>query len=389
MYYLLIITNLILLVLSFVLIRNRFMFRPLSSVPDDILSGLPSESRPSVTVCIPARNEEKTIKRCVESILTQNYDSIEVLVLNDHSDDATGSILDNLAKANPGKLNVFQGKPKPEGWLGKQWACQQLSEYATTDLLVFADADTWFEPDAIQKTASAFQNYNADMLTVWPSQHLETFWEKTLIPLVYYALLSFLPTHYTFRRPLWMPALFYNRFGSVFAAACGQFIAFRSFAYHLIGGHASVRTEVVEDVELARLTLKNRMKVLMLHGVGTVNCRMYTNQREIREGFRKNFLAGFRYNIPLFFLSAAVHILVFVFPFIVPFLTTDPLILLLSVSAIILILLHRLLLASWFNWNFIYTFTHPVGVLWFQYLGITVLTDYLLKRKITWKNRSI
>ncbi|MFU8860712.1 MAG: glycosyltransferase [Cyclonatronaceae bacterium] len=389
MYHLLIATNLILFALSFILIRNRFLFRPLQSVPGHRLSGLPPGPRPSVTVCIPARNEENTIQRCVESILAQNYDSVQVFVLNDHSEDATGEILDELVKANPEKLRIFQGKRKPEDWLGKQWACNQLTEYATTDLLVFADADTWFEPDAILKTVSAFEHYDADMLTVWPRQYLETFWEKTLIPLVYYSLLSFLPTHYTYRKPLWMPALFYRRFGSVFAAACGQFIAFRSFAYHSIGGHTSVRNEVVEDVELARLTLKNKMKVLMLHGKGTVNCRMYTSQREIREGFRKNFLAGFRYNIPLFILSAIVHILVFVFPFAVPFLTADPTILLLSVSAIVLILLHRLLLATWFNWDFVYILTHPIGVLWFQFLGITVLSDYLFKRKITWKNRSI
>ncbi|TVQ14101.1 MAG: glycosyltransferase [Balneolaceae bacterium] len=389
MNYLLIVSNLILLVISFNLIRNRFLFRPLSSVPDTRLRGLPEGSYPEISVCIPARNEENNIARCVESLINQEYVSYTIHVLDDNSDDGTGRILDTLASVYPDKLRVYRGRPKPEGWLGKQWACHQLSEYATGDLLIFADADTWFEPDVLKKTASAFVNYGADMITVWPRQHLETFWEKLIIPLVYYALTGFLPTHYTFQKPLWMPAYFYGRFAPLFSAACGQFIAFRSFAYHLIGGHVSVKADVVEDVELAKLSRKNNLQVLMLHGMETVNCRMYTNQREIREGFRKNFLAGFGYNLPLFILSAVGHIIVFVVPFLVPFFSTNPAAILMSVSAISLIMLHRLLLAVWFKWNLAYALTHPLAVLWFQYLGIIVLADYLLKRNITWKKRAI
>ncbi|MCA1802573.1 MAG: glycosyltransferase [Rhodothermaceae bacterium] len=389
MTYLLIASNLILLAISFNLIRNRFLFKPLSSVPNTRLRGLPAHSYPSISVCIPARNEENNIGRCVESLLNQKYASFQILVLDDNSEDGTGIVLDALQKDHPEKLNVYRGRPKPDGWLGKQWACQQLSEYATGDLLIFADADTWFETDVLMKTASAFTNYGADMITVWPRQHLESFWERLLIPLVYYALIGFLPTHYTFRKPLWMPAIFYGKFAHLFAAACGQFLAFRSYAYHLIGGHESVKADVVEDVELAKLFRKNKLQVLMLHGMGSVNCRMYTNHREIREGFRKNFLAGFGYNLPIFIISAIGHIIVFVLPFVVPFITTDPTTLLMSVSAVTLILLHRLLLASWFRWNKAYAFIHPLAVLWFQYLGIVVLADYLLKRKITWKNRPI
>jgi chlorobactene glucosyltransferase len=389
MTYLLIASNLILLAISFNLIRNRFLFKPLSSVPNTRLRGLPAHSYPSISVCIPARNEENNIGRCVESLLSQQYESFQILVLDDNSEDGTGVVLDALGKDHPDKLNVYRGRSKPDGWLGKQWACQQLSEYATGDLLIFADADTWFEPDVLLKTASAFTNYGADMITVWPRQHLESFWERLLIPLVYYALIGFLPTHYTFQKPLWMPVFFYGKYAHLFAAACGQFIAFRSYAYHLIGGHESVKADVVEDVELAKLFRKNKLQVLMLHGMGSVNCRMYTNHREIREGFRKNFLAGFGYNLPIFIISAIGHIIVFVFPFVVPFVTSDPTALLMSVSAVTLILLHRLLLASWFRWNMAYSFIHPVAVLWFQYLGIVVLADYLLKRKITWKNRPI
>jgi chlorobactene glucosyltransferase len=387
--YTLIFSNLVLLLISFILFRNRFHFKPLAGVPDNRINALPEDQLPEISVCIPARNEEATIQRCAESLLGQDYPRYRVHVLDDRSEDRTGAILGSLKQKYPERFEVHQGEPKPDGWLGKQWACHQLSLHARGSILLFADADTWFEPDVLRKTAAAFVNYKIDMLTIWPRQHLKSFWENVSIPLVYYALLGFLPTHYMFQKPLWMPVFLYRKFAPVFAAACGQFIAIRTPAYHLAGGHAAVRDQVVEDVELARLARKHHLRVLMMHGMETVNCRMYSSEQDMRLGFRKNFLAGFGYNLPLFIASAFLHLAVFVLPFFFLFITPYTNDILFASSAIAMVLLHRLLLAAWFGWNPAYAFTHPVGVLWFQYLGITVLADYLMKRKITWKNRQI
>jgi chlorobactene glucosyltransferase len=386
---LLIISNIVLLVISLILFRNRILFGPLSEIPDDRLDSLANEDKPVVSICIPARNEEANIRRCIESLIRQDYQKYEILVLDDQSTDDTGNILSDLKSLNPGKIRIMHGQKKPDDWLGKQWACHQLSMQATGDIILFADADTWFEPQTVRQTAASFFNYDIDMLTVWPQQHLETFWENIIIPLVYYALVGFLPVHYVYRKPRWMSAGQYMNTAHLFAAACGQFIAFRNYAYQSIGGHHAVKNLIIEDVALAKLAKKNGLRLMMMHGMNSVHCRMYVNESMIRQGFQKNFLAGFGNNIPLFGISAVLHLVVFVLPFIAPLFSLQPSVLMLSGMAVLLILLHRFLLAGWFHWNPLYIFLHPLGVLWFQLLGIIVVIDYVTGRKTFWKNRQI
>lgn len=375
-----------LLVTTVVFIRNRFDLTPLVMRDSD------NKSEPKISVCIPARNEESVIGNLLESLVLQNRSNFDVHVLDDQSEDQTLSVLQTYREMYPDIISVHAGKPKPEDWLGKPWACKQLGEASDGEILVFLDADTTLRQNALNGIANSFDAYNLDMLTVWPRQKLVTFWEKLVIPLIYYSLVTLLPAIYVYRSPRWMPSFLRKIFDSKFAAACGQCIAFSRDSYNKIGGHKSVKNKVVEDVELAKKIKKTGLTMRMFNGMGTVSCRMYENHEDLLQGLRKNFLAGFGNSIPLFLIAALVHLIVYVLPFltlITSFITGNIVLFYLSVASVTIILLHRLILSIWFRWDPLYSFTHPVGVLWFQRLGLLKLMDYFTGRKSKWKGRDV
>lgn len=352
----------------------------------------PEDQPPLISVCIPARNEQKSLARALESVCTQNYPNMELLILDDFSEDSTPRIIQQYAETYPHLVQPVDAAPKPDHWLGKPWACQQLADHAKGDILLFLDADTVLLPRMLNHTAAAFKRHQTDMITVWPAQELGTFWEKTVIPLIYYALVTLLPAVYVYRPPRWMPSFIAKRMAPLFAAANGQCIAFTRTAYRVIGGHKAVKDEVVEDVALAKIAKTRGLSLRMFTGTGSIRCRMYHSQKELFNGLRKNFLAGFNRSIPLFTLMALLHLVVFVLPFVVlpiGIIWQYPALLFLSVANVSLILLHRVILAVWFRWNPFYGFLHPLGVLWFQRLGFWSVIDHLSGKKVQWKGRDV
>lgn len=370
---------------SVIFLRNRFNF---TTLPDQI----PNNENLKLSILIPARNEENVIETVTRSACNQNYSNLEVIVLDDKSEDKTAEILNRLEEEFSERLRVIEGTEKPDLWLGKPWACHKLSEAATGDIYMFIDADTELSEDSAGKIVSEFKDKDVGMITLWPEQILKTHAENTILPLVYFALLTLLPVQYVHRKPRWMPAFLYRSFSPLFAAACGQCIAFTKQIYIKINGHKTVKSEIVEDVALAKAVKKQGFKMKMYSGIHSIRCRMYTNRNEIFQGFRKNFLAGFNYNIPAFVFMSLLHMIVFVLPFLIL-----PLSVYLgradwfffSTAIIALILYQRLVLSIWQNWNPAYTILHPLGVLWFQRLGVTTLIDYFFKRTITWKKRPV
>tara|TARA_R110000868_G_scaffold304437_21_gene565395 strand:- start:25632 stop:26783 length:1152 start_codon:yes stop_codon:yes gene_type:complete len=383
MIYFLYFALLYLFITSAVLIRNWFEFKGLidTSPSTDTI-------QPFVSICIPARNEETVIERCVTSALKQDYPNFEVLVLDDNSTDKTTEILSQLSGiiAN---LKHLKGAPKPDDWLGKPWACHQLSEAAKGKVLVFIDADVWLDPETLIKTVAILKEQDA--VTIWPQQKLETFWENTIVPLVYFALFTLLPSKYVERSPRWMPSLFDSFFRPRFVSACGQFFAFNKSTYQTIDGHRSVKDRVVEDVELAKNLKSHNFKLQMFHGINSVYCRMYSSHSQIWNGFKKNFLAGFG-NIFEFVFMGIVHFFVFLFPLytlIQSLISQQIQLIILSVITILIVYFQRIALSIRFKWNIWFTFLHPISVLWFQILALVSLKNKLIGIKNSWKGREV
>ena len=250
----------------------------------------PPTAWPRVSVLVPARNEDINIGGCVRSLLAQDYPDCEVIVLDDQSCDRTGEILAELASQDR-RLRVIPGLALPEGWLGKHWACQQLAESATGDLLFFTDADTRHEPQSLRHGIAALMAEQADLLTACPRQEVVTWAEKLVVPFFPWSILSFLPL-----------ALAYRVRTHAFCAANGQYMLFRRAAYDQIGGYAAVRTDAVDDIALARQIKAHGLSWRMALATQDVRCRMYRNSAQVFEGFTKNLFAGFGYRMLPFVL---------------------------------------------------------------------------------------
>lgn len=257
---------------------------------------------PLVSILVPARNEARTIGRAVASLLAQTYTNLEVVVLDDQSEDETSVFAIQAAQNDP-RFRLLTGQPLPAGWLGKNWACHQLAQVARGDILLFADADVVWQEGALTAVVAHFSQHQADLLAVWPTQQTETWSERLVVPLINFAILCYLPilpVHHTH----W-PA---------FAAANGQCLAFRRAAYDKMGGHAAVRGSVIEDVAFAQRSKRHKLRLRLADSNRLVQCRMYENWAQVRAGFAKNILAGHGNSVLFLLISTLFHWLLFVYP---------------------------------------------------------------------------
>ena len=240
---------------------------------------------PKVSVLIPARNEENNIERCVQSLLLQDYPNFEVIVLDDQSSDSTKSILKKMAMTAAG-LHMIEGRPLPDGWMGKSWACTQLAEKAQGDLFYFTDADTVHQPDALTKIVMALLGEQADFITGFPHQEMHTWGERLIVPFFTWAFYTFLP--------LWMA--YQMRFPAL-SNAIGQMMLFRRDAYQAIGGHGGVSDQITEDLELAKKIKAAGLRWRVMNAFDLIACRMYHTNQEAVEGFSRNLFAAFGFRV--------------------------------------------------------------------------------------------
>jgi chlorobactene glucosyltransferase len=231
---------------------------------------------PLVSIIVPARNEARVIERCVGSLLAQRYPNFEVIVVDDRSTDGTGEILAGLAAHNS-RLRVTTGRPLPNGWVGKCWALHQGSQMATGEWLLFVDADTRHRPNMLMSVLAYAQQHNVDLLSLGPHQELGTFWERALLPAIFGIIVSAGGSLADVNDPR-----------RAEAKANGQFMLFRASTYRTLGGHESVRNEIVDDFALARRVKGTGHRLLLAYGADLVATRMYHSFAEIWEGFSKN-----------------------------------------------------------------------------------------------------
>jgi chlorobactene glucosyltransferase len=236
-------------------------------------------SQPLISVCVPARNEEKNIRRCVEALLSQNYPNFEVIVLDDRSSDATPEILRELATRDD-RLKVIYGSDLPPGWAGKPHALYQAEKAARGEWLCFIDADTFLAHDALSSCYVKAIETSADLFTIMTFQITGTFWEKTILPLVMTALsVGFSPSKV-------------NDPARKDAVANGQFIMIRRKVYEAIGGHEKVKDQIVEDKAISEQVKWNGYRLIVADGMRVASTRMYTSLPEMWEGWTKNVYLG-------------------------------------------------------------------------------------------------
>jgi chlorobactene glucosyltransferase len=212
-----------------------------------------SDSKPKVSVILPARNEEKYIARCLDTLLAQDYPNFEVIAINDNSTDRTGEIIQSYAVRD--RRIVYVSTPaKPEGWAGKNWACHQGYKKASGEYLFFTDADTEHAPDVMSLAVGRMLSEGLDALTAIPRLLCNDFWTKVTLP----ALSTFLHTRFSPLRvndPKHKTGYFF-----------GSFFVITKKTYEAVGTHEGVRQELVEDGALGNKVKAAGFRMKMVRG---------------------------------------------------------------------------------------------------------------------------
>lgn len=261
-----------------------------------------SNSTALVSVIIPARNEAGNIGAAVRGLLAQEYPNLEVLVVDDQSEDGTAQVALEAAQGDP-RLRLLPGQALPTGWLGKNWACHQAALQARGEVLIFTDADVRWKPGAVAALLAVMEKTGVDLLAVWPWQITQTWGERLVVPMMTFTVLSYLPELAV--RKMAQPSL---------AAATGQCLAFGREAYEKIGGHEGVRGNVLDDMGLAWNIKRAGLRMGQALACGLIETRMYDGWAAVRAGFAKNILAGHGGKPLLLLASAVFHWTLFLLP---------------------------------------------------------------------------
>lgn len=237
----------------------------------------------SVSVLIPARNEERNIGRALSSIpkAACGVEIREILVYDDKSTDATPLIVQRW-KQTDARIQLLRGSSLPPGWVGKPHALSRLAKAARGDFLLFMDADVELKPSGLNRLLSlTLKPIGARVVTAMPEQVTGSFFERLVLPLLLLTYLSWLPLRLVElgRNPRTV-------------AANGQLLLLRRSDLQTLGGFAAIRNQIVDDVAFCRHAKKEGMKVVFADGTLMARCRMYSGARETIDGFSKNIYEG-------------------------------------------------------------------------------------------------
>ena len=361
-------------------------FRLRNSRSLDDASDFPPENPPLVSVILPARNEAHNIARCVTSILSTTYPRLELVVVDDSSTDATADIAREAAGGDT-RVRIVRNSPLPEGWFGKQWACSTGARLAKGDILQFTDADTVHAPDLVTRCVNAMQRTGADLFSIAGYQELGGFWEKVIQPQIF----TVLSMRYGGTESVNNSTRVSNKIAN------GQCIFVTRSSYEAIGGHASVRTSVAEDLMLAQRFFAARKSVVLMIGVNQLSTRMYASLREIIDGWRKNVFAGGLDAVPFGRVGRTFLPLALLLPPLMALLpplalalaqlgvATGSNVVLWAIISTVATLLWWIVVYMTIRQNPLYALAYPIGALVLLYIFFTAVVR---GRRVSWKGRT-
>lgn len=240
---------------------------------------------PQVSVILPARNEDRYIARCLDSLLGQDYPNFEIIAINDSSTDRTGEIMKAYASKDSRIIHI-DASPKPEGWTGKNWACYQGYLHSRGELLMFTDADSRHLPSAMSLAVGHIVSQSLDALTAVPRLICNDFWTKMTLPV----LATFLHTRFSPIRvndPNTKTGYFFGSF----------FLIIRS-TYEAVGTHEGVREELVEDGALGGKVKASKFRMKMVRGESQIDAVWARDLPTLWQGLR-------RFMIPVYYQNKA------------------------------------------------------------------------------------
>jgi glycosyltransferase involved in cell wall biosynthesis len=263
---------------------------------------------PSVSIIIAARNEERGIEPALRSVLNQRGERIEVVVIDDRSDDATGAILDRMAVGEP-RLRVVHVTELPAGWLGKNHALWLGAQAARGELLLFTDADVVMHPNIVLRAARYLVDEGLDHLPIIPRVVMPGVL-LTAFGVVFGIMFSFFTRPWKVRDPR-----------SKAHVGIGAFNLVRADTYRRIGTHQAIAMRPDDDVKLGKLVKKNGGAQELVIGAEMMSVEWYHSVRETVRGLRKNGFAGVDYRLSVVIFATISHLLFIIWPFLAVWMT--------------------------------------------------------------------
>ncbi|WP_058305857.1 glycosyltransferase [Gracilibacillus massiliensis] len=336
------------------------------------MGSVKQKGKVSISICIPARNEEANIQACVESALNQTVLPLEVLVLDDHSTDRTGSILARLQQKYT-NLHYWRGASLPNGWKGKVFACHQLAERARGEWLLFIDADVQMSQHTLSNLMPHLIKQKSGIISGFPRQIVKSAIERLLVTMMHFVILCHLPV-----------PLVKKSSESKFSAAHGGFIAIARKTYDRIGGHASIQDAMVDDMTLMKRVKSFREPAQLLKIDKFVAMRMYKGAQDVWQGYLKNIFIGINRNYWLMTSIVIIYATLYLMPLIT--IWFDDLFLL-SILAITIASITKVIVDWWSGVHHLYGLLFPLSVLLMILLLIQSAWQTTRKKGYLWKGR--
>jgi len=335
---------------------------------------------PLISILIPARDEESDIAACLESLRRQDYPDFEILVLDDSSSDTTAAVVEQIAAVDP-RVRLLRGKPLPQGWAGKPFACYQLASKARGSWLLFTDADTIHAPAMLRSALAYACNNRLALLSGFPLQRTVSFSQRVVVPVMYFIILSWYPLWWLQRFAKPKPGL-----------TIGQFLFVSTQEYREIGGHEAVKSRILDDVWLGFEMARHGKPQATVDLSQLVACRMYEDLGDLWEGFTKwtysicslspwmlglMMLGGFSFFVAPF-LWLAWHFL--------PVPTAYDSFMLIIIQLVVIMLM-RSLVDHRFRYSRLYCLSHPVGISFMLLSGVYAAIKRFTGAGVQWKQR--
>ncbi|WP_406697280.1 glycosyltransferase family A protein [Singulisphaera sp. Ch08] len=331
-----------------------------------------------VSVVIPARDEEQDIAQALQSVLNQVGVDLEVVVINDHSSDRTGAIVDSLA-ATDSRLKILHNPALPPGWLGKCNAMQQAAALTSGDYLLFTDADVIHDPSSMVTALAEMGRSRLDFFSLFPRVDCLSVWENVLAPVFVGGMVQYATTGI-------------EAGDSRDAVAAGAFMMVRSTAFRAVGGFEPIRSEMFDDVSLARLLKASGYRIGFRAAPQLLQVRLFKGNRHAFWGMTKNILEVLGGRLWLAPFVMLLPVFVFWTPllaFAVGLIQGNRL--LVAVAAFTYLIQYSLL---WLGWR-LFSF-HPIKVLLFPLVAVVVASCLIralyyqtFKGAVRWRGRTV
>ncbi|HCN84713.1 MAG TPA: glycosyl transferase family 2 [Sphingobacteriaceae bacterium] len=275
----------ILYYLIFFFLILRFTVTLFNFISNPKLTPTPKKYNDLVSILIHEHHHEQDITKLLESILQQDYQNFEVIVLDDHCDNRANQSSFEFSQTDS-RFQVIKSKEIPKGWVRKNFVYYQLANMAKGKYFMFLSADTIIANGLINNTIHRMKMNKLALLSLFPNQLMVSFGERIVVPLMNFILLNMLPVR-----------LIHLSKNPAFVATSGQFMLFDAANYHHQQWHKQVKSKLVSDTEIMKLTKTAGYPVETLLANGYITCRMYKNFKDALNGFSKILLAGFNNNI--------------------------------------------------------------------------------------------